>query len=362
MKIFSPLCHLGLFGCCLGIVVAPLAAAAPAAGSIWAHENIHAWSVAPFDSVKRTPEERLAMLQRLGLKYYAYSWREVNIPTFEAEIIAAKKHGIALLAWNLLSVEIDEAPAKAALEAFRRQNVHPQLWVMHSPRGRPRTPAEWGKLMPPGTKLPASTAELQQWPAAEREKYQEAMKKATRRLQEQSFTKSPEEQRARVIQEADRIKKIVDAAAPYGVKVSLYPHNTWFGIMDNQVAIIERLKTLGVTNVGIVYNFNHARDHDHDDTKHFPAIWKKIQPYVVAVNITGIAFEDELIYPSQGDSELEMMRTIQNSGWKGPVGIIAEKGGDAEVTLKNYLRGIDWLAAEINRPGSGGPRPFPRAD
>ena len=117
MKTLSSLCHLGLLGCCLGIVVAPLAAAVPAAGSIWAHENIHAWSVAPFDSVKRTPEERLAMLQRLGLKHYAYSWREVNIPTFEAEIIAAKQHGIALLAWNLLSAEIDEAPAKAALEA-----------------------------------------------------------------------------------------------------------------------------------------------------------------------------------------------------------------------------------------------------
>jgi hypothetical protein len=55
------------------------------------------------------------------------------------------------------------------------------------------------------------------------------------------------------------------------------------------------------------------------------------------------------------------MRTIQESGWTGPVGVIAEKGGDAEVTLKNYLKGIDWLAAEIAKPGSGGPRPFANA-
>ena len=56
-----------------------------------------------------------------------------------------------------------------------------------------------------------------------------------------------------------------------------------------------------------------------------------------------------------------MMRIIQDSGWKGPVGIIGEKSGDAEVTLRNYLIGLDWLAAELKQPGSGGARPFPPA-
>jgi hypothetical protein len=80
---------------------------------------------------------------------------------------------------------------------------------------------------------------------------------------------------------------------------------------------------------------------------------------VVAVNITGTAMDGNLIYPSQGDRELEMMRTIQASGWKGPIGLIAEKGGDAEVTLRNYQVGLGWLAAELRQPGSGGARPFP---
>ena len=40
-----------------------------------------------------------------------------------------------------------------------------------------------------------------------------------------------------------------------------------------------------------------------------------------------------------------------NSGWRGPIGLIAEKGGDAEVTLKNYLNGLDWLAAEFEATG-----------
>ena len=55
-----------------------------------------------------------------------------------------------------------------------------------------------------------------------------------------------------------------------------------------------------------------------------------------------------------------MMRTIQDSGWHGYIGLIAEKGGDAEVTLANHMKGLDWLAAELKQPGSGGPVPFPQ--
>jgi hypothetical protein len=67
--------------------------------------------------------------------------------------------------------------------------------------------------------------------------------------------------------------------------------------------------------------------------------------------------EVRLIPLSQGDKELEMMRTIQHSGWRGPIGLIAEQGGDAEVTLGNNLRGLDWLSKEIAHSGSGGERP-----
>jgi hypothetical protein len=63
------------------------------------------------------------------------------------------------------------------------------------------------------------------------------------------------------------------------------------------------------------------------------------------------------LYPTEGDCELEMMRVIEASRWSGPVGLIAESGGDAEVTLRNARIGLDWLAAELREPGSGGPRP-----
>ena len=94
----------------------------------------------------------------------------------------------------------------------------------------------------------------------------------------------------------------------------------------------------------------------------FPKLWKRIQPYVVAVNVTGMGPIGQIVYPSQGGHELDMMRTVQESGWRGPIGIIAEgstPGGDSEVNLKNAMRGLDWLAAELKQSGGGGVRPFP---
>jgi len=168
-----------------------------------------------------------------------------------------------------------------------------------------------------------------------------------------------EEQRQRVRHEADRIHQLVRLAVPYGTKIELYNHNGWYGLVENELAILARLQELGDTDVGIVYNLSHAHDDDHDDTANFPALWARMQPHVVAVNITGMGPIDQIIYPSQGRHELNMMRIIEQSGWKGPVGLIAEKGGDARVTLGNYMKGLDWLAAEIRQPNSGGPRPFP---
>jgi hypothetical protein len=112
-----------------------------------------------------------------------------------------------------------------------------------------------------------------------------------------------------------------------------------------------------VNNVGIVYNFKHAHDDVHDDSANFPEIWNKIKPYVVAVNITGIQKNGTRVYPSQGDRELDMLRTIAASRWHGPIGVITENGSDAEVSLRKALTGFNWLAAEVANPGSGGARP-----
>ncbi len=242
------------------------------------------------------------MLQRLGFKRFVYDWRAKDIPAFDAEFEAMKKYGVEVTGWWSPTDPRDPVLLKT-LEVFKRQNVHPQLWVMGSG----------------------------------------------------SLTKTPAEQQQRVEQEADRIRAIADLARPYGCKVQLYNHNGWFGIPDNEIAIIERLKQLGTTDIGMVYNFSHG----HNDIADFPAIWKRMKPYVVAVNVTGMVpdGESKIMPPSQGDFEQSMLRVILESGWRGPIGLIAEQGGDAEITLGNYMRGLDWLKKEFVKPSSGGPKP-----
>lgn len=301
------------------------------AKSLWEHDNLHAWCVVPFDAKQRGPEERARMLENLGFRNFAY---DGGVEMFDAEIAALNSHRIHLLA-TWFPFDAEDAEAKATLEAFKRHHIHPQLWVMQSLKG---------------TGFQEAAANMSR----------EEIQKLFMRVMRESLAKTPREQELRIEQQVERISALVRLAAPYGSKVELYNHNGWLGMVDNQIAVIQRLRKNGIMDVGIVYNFGHARDELHDDTVNFPALWKKIKPYVVAVNVTGIGPQGEDVYPSQGNRDLEMLRTIQRSGWKGPVGLIAEKGGDAEVTLKNYLIGLDWLAAEIGQPGSGGRRPFPR--
>ena len=342
---------IALISCFLGLQQAQ-------ADDLWAHDNLFAWGAAPFDAKQREPEERAQMLKRLGLKQTAFNWRPKNVPLFETEIETLKTHGIHLLAWALYAVDDpgtkvnwknyrvaqffkseDSSGKDLSLEdllkTFRHHQVQPQLWLIQFQKP-PKDAPNWNDRM--------------------------SGEEATRTMNEywrEDLPQTPEKQKLRVRQEADRIAPLVTLAAHYGIRVELYNHNAWFGMMENQLAVIQRLKALGMGDVGMVYNFDHARDGLHDDTTHFPALWAQIKPHVVAINVSGTVAEPMHRYPSQGDRELEMMRTIEQSGWRGSVGLNTETGGDAEMTLRNCLLGLDWLATDLKRPGSAGPRPFP---
>lgn len=277
--------------------------------SLWDHRNIVACVVNHFDAKARSPEETAQMFNRLGITKLSYNWREVDVPNFDAEIDAMQKHHVQIVAWILYGS--NNAHTQLILDTFKRHHIHPQLWIEES--GQKRT--------------------------------------------EEEVRPAPEKQQQNVNEEADKVAMVAKLAAPYGVKVVLYNHNGWLGMEENQLAVIARVKQLGAPDVGMVYNFTHARDPLHDDSKEFATLWPKMQSHVVEVNITGMAMDGTVLYPSQGDAELDMMRVIQQSGWHGPIGITAEKGGDAEVNLRNYLLGLDWLAAELKKPGSGGARP-----
>src|SRR5205823_1857952 len=80
--------------------IAPLSAQdATTPARLFSRENLIAWCIVPFDAKKRGPEERAAMLKRLGFSKFAYDYRAEHIPTFDAEIAALKKQGIDLTAW-----------------------------------------------------------------------------------------------------------------------------------------------------------------------------------------------------------------------------------------------------------------------
>ena len=87
---------------CITLLLArqpPVTAADPATDDLFARKNLVAWCIVPFDSKKREPEERAAMLEKLGFTKFAYDYRAEHIPTFDAEIEALKRHHVELTAW-----------------------------------------------------------------------------------------------------------------------------------------------------------------------------------------------------------------------------------------------------------------------
>lgn len=271
--------------------------------NVFRRDNLIAWCIVPFDGKKRGPEERAAMLAKLGFKHFAYDYRDEHVPTFDAEIEACKKHGVALDAWwfpNTL-----DAQAKQILDVCKRHDIHPELWV--SGGGGP--------------------------------------------------TKNSAEQAARVKQEADRIRPIAEAAAAQGMKVGLYNHGGWFGEPENQLAVIETLK---LPNVGIVYNQHHGHEH----IPRFAELLKKMKPHLLAINLNGMNHDGErrgqkILQLGQGQLDLELLTAIRDSGYRGRIGIIGHTNDDAEARLQDNLDGLDWLVEQFE-PLKPRPKPVPR--
>ncbi len=290
-----------LLGCCAAIALAQ-----PARGdeSLFARDNLVAWCIVPFDAQRRTPEQRAAMLDRLGIRQLAYDWRAEHIPTFATEIETLKRHGIKLTAfWFPTTLDND---ARTILALLKQHGVRTQFWVMGG-----------GGL-----------------------------------------THSAAEQRERVAAEAARIRPIAEAAAKIGCTVELYNHGGWFGEPENQIAIIKQLK---LPNVGIVYNLHHGHEH----LSRFPELLKQMLPYLHALNLNGMMkngalVDGQIILPlGQGDYDLGLLKLIRASGYRGPIGILNHTGEDAEGRLHDNLDGLDWLVAQLDGKPAG-PRPQPR--
>jgi putative heme-binding domain-containing protein len=278
------------------------------AEKLYARDNLVAWCIVPFDAKKRGPEDRAAMLARLGFRKFAYDWRAEHLPTFDDEIKALAARKIELTAvWFPAALNDD---ARQILGALKRHTIRTQLWVTM------------------GDPAPGSSDDAAKLQAA-----------------------------------VQTLHPIVEAAGKQGCSVGLYNHGGWFGQPENQLAVVEQLNAV---NVGIVYNLHHG--HEHLDR--FAELLKRIRPHLYAINLNGmVRAGDErgqkILQLGQGEMDLEILRTIVESGYAGPIGILGHTDDDAEARLLDNLDGLDWLVRQLagknpgERPRTRTPVPTP---
>ncbi len=259
------------------------------AGRPFAMGDLVAWCIVPFDSRKRTPEERIAMLERLGFKRYAYDWRAEHLPDTARELRLARDRGIRVEAVWMWIDAMGDRPGKLStdnerlLAAVKEAGLSTQIWLGFAPD------------------------------------YFEG--------------RSDEEKVARAV---EMLRYLTERAAETRSRVALYNHGDWFGEPENQVRIIAALPG---REIGIVYNFHHGHEH----IARFDAVLKAIRPYLWVVNLNGMRPEGPKILPfGTGTHERKMLQAVLDSGFTGPFGVLGHVDADVEEILRGNLRGLGF--------------------
>ncbi len=261
-----------------------LALPCPAA-DVFAPANRVAWCVVPFDAKKRGPADRVEMLKRLGFTKYAYDWRAEHLPTFGEEVRLLKEAGITLQGvW--FPADFDRT-AEGLLETVNKAGLKTELWVM---------------LPQPDTKL------------SQDEKVKAA---------------------------ALRVKRLARWVKDDGHKVGIYNHGGWSGEPANMLAVV---KAADEPNVGIVYNLHHGHDHLAKLADHLAAM----KPHLYCLNLNGMKADGDknghkILCIGEGDDDAKLLKTIRDSGYAGPVGILGHTDHDVEDRLADNLNGLDCL-------------------
>jgi sugar phosphate isomerase/epimerase len=236
------------------------------------------------------------MLEKIGLKRFVYDWRAEHVPTFEQEWDALAKHGITLDGFWATPPDFP-----GLLESFQKRGLKPSFWVMI---GAP------GEL----------------------------------------------DQAAKVKHAAAALRPVAEAAAKAGCSVAIYNHGGWGGEPENMVAVCQ---ALNMPTVGIVYNQHHGHDH----LPRFKAALAMMLPHLYFLNLNGMTADGEkkgqkILVIGQGDLDVGLARTICESGYTGPIGILNHTGHDAEARLLDNLEGLDWVMGELT--GTPIAKPTPR--
>ena len=252
------------------------------------HENLYAWCIVPFDSLKRSPVERMDMLQRLGISKYAYDWRNENLPEMADELRLAQENGIEVIGvWMWLNAKRDSLQGVSAanekvFSSIEEVGYKGQIWVSFNHN------------------------------FFEGLTDSEALEKGAKMIEILSIR-----------------------ASALGCKVALYNHGDWFGEPENQIKIIEALPK---EELGIIYNFHHG--HLQIDT--FSELAPKMTPYLWGVNLNGMKKEGpKILTIGEGDHEKQMIDLLIDNGYQGQWGILGHVDeADVELILKANLQGL----------------------
>lgn len=259
-------------------------------------DKVSPWCIIDFDSLDRSPEQRIAMLNDMGFTRYGYNRGKGEFDEMIKEFNLASDNKIEIVSIFLW------------LNA-KRDSI--------------------GKLSPSNQTLLNNLKLVEQKPTIWLSFSNNFFKDLN---QEESISLS--------IKMIQFIKLKADAL---GCDLALYNHHGWFGNPYNQIKILEELNDNSIT---MVYNFHHAQEYVDE----FPEIAKKITPYLSFVNLNGVKKEGPQILPvGKGDYEFEMIEHLNREGFNGPWGILGHiKTEDVQDVLIRNIDGLElWNSTKV---------------
>jgi hypothetical protein len=268
-------------------------------GTLFARQNLIAWCVIPFDSMHRTPLELAQMLKRLGIGRIGIDWRAQDIPHFDSEIDTLRNNHIIIQSFWL------------------RGNMYPERKVPPSPDG---------DLEVVLATLKRNHLRTQIWDPFDAD---------------EEFMSLSEP--ARLTRATEAVRYLATRAQEINCSVAIYSHGGWMGEPENELKVVGKA---GMPNVGIVYDYEHARP----QMDRFAAFFPKLVPHLWAVILNGMQEGGpDFITVGDGDRDLGMLKVIRDSGYSGPIGIMNhDEKRDAEVGLRLNMEGLKKMLRQMN--------------
>jgi hypothetical protein len=260
---------------------------------LFSENNLVAWCIIPYDNQNRTPRQRAEMLKELGFSKMAYDWRTEHLPDLPEEIRTLQEHGIELSAvWLWVDAQVADGflpEHDFIFDTLVNEGVSTRIWVgMH----------------------------------------------------ENVYDGLDDDEKVNHVSRI--IRRIHERAKDSGSLVSLYNHQGWLGIPENQVRVIE---ATGIDDIGIAFNFHHG----HDQISRFSEALEIMMPWLETVNLNGMVINgDQILDIGKGDYEKEMIETLIRSGYSGHIGIIGHTyNEDVREVLERNLKGLNEILVEI---------------